>query len=158
MVAALAQLLAGLSCNILESDQYSESDSGTFFQRVAFDYSDLSVGTGNLHVLEQSIAELARKYGMRWDVSYKKDRKKVAVLVSKYEHCLFDLLVRHKAGDLDCDIPVVVSNHPHAEHVARTFEVEFVHLPVHGKDKRAQEAEIEELLEMKKIDLIVLAR
>lgn len=158
VVAAVAQLLAGLNCNILSSDQYSERDSNTFFQRVNLDYSDLTVGTGNVVVLENSVSELARKYEMDWQICYENERKQVAVLVSKYDHCLFDLLVRHKAGDLSCDIPVVISNHPDMEPVASSFGLDFVHIPMDDKGKRAQEEKIEEKLEELGIDLIVLAR
>lgn len=158
VVAALAQLLAGLNCNILSSDQYTERESNTFFQRVNLDYSDLTVGTGNVLVLENSVSELANKYGMEWQISYAKQRKQVAVLVSKYDHCLFDLLMRHKAGDLNCDIPVVISNHPNMASVASTFGLEFAHIPIDDSGKRSQEEKVQEKIDELGIDLIVLAR
>ena len=130
-------------------------------QRLEIDYTDLLVGPGNSAVLEAGIAEVARKYGMEWKISYRERQARVALLVSKLDHCLYDLLIRRESGELQCQIPVVISNHPDLESVTRKFDIPFRYLPLDGCDpasKAAQEAAIEAILEEEGIDLIVLAR
>lgn len=136
-------------------------DDGQFYQRIQFDYSDLIVGPGNVAIVERGIEEVARKYNMEWSIAYKTKQKRVALLVSKLDHCLYDLLIRRESGELDCEIPIIISNWPDLEPVARKFDVEFRCLPMKSKDpesKAAQEAEIERVLEELNIDLIILAR
>jgi formyltetrahydrofolate deformylase len=94
----IAQLLYGFNCNILESDQFTDEQSGMYFQRIFFDFCDMSVGPGNTSVLERAVNELAARYDMQWKVSYKAAPKRVAVLVSKMDHCLYDILIRHRSG------------------------------------------------------------
>ncbi|KAI3427068.1 hypothetical protein D9Q98_007008 [Chlorella vulgaris] len=161
VVASVAQLLFGFGCNILSSDQFSDVEADMFYQRVVFDYSDLLVGPGNAAVLERGIAEVARKYSMDWRVSYSAKPKRMALLVSKLDHCLYDLLIRMENGELNCTCPIIISNHPDLEMVANRFGVPFRHLPIAAKDaasKAAQEAQIEAVLQEESIDLIVLAR
>lgn len=159
VVASLAQLLYGLGCNILQSDQFC--DDGMFFQRIEVDYSDLIVGIGNTAILEKGIAEVARRFDMDWKISYN-NVKRTALLVSKLDHCLYDLLIRRESGEIDCfDIPIIVSNHPDLETVAQKFGVPFKHLPITTKDeasKKTQEGHLEAVLADHGIDLIVLAR
>ncbi|MEW5309513.1 MAG: hypothetical protein WDW38_001398 [Sanguina aurantia] len=161
VIAELSTLLYGLGCRILESDQFTDTGSGYFFQRIHFDYSSIITGVTNTPVLEQSIADLASRFELDWNIQYSNRIKRVAVLVSKIDHCLFDLLIRRKSEELKCEIPVVVSNHPDLKHIADMFGVPFVHLPL-DKDlpdgKAQQEAEIERVLQEYKIDVLVLAR
>jgi len=95
---------------------------------------------------------------MHWRIAYEGDVKRVAILVSRYDHCLYDLLLRHRAGELCCDIPLIISNHPALEAAAAQFGVPFQHLPVTAETKQEQEARQLDLLREKKIDLVVLAR
>ncbi|CAL8462196.1 g1727 [Coccomyxa elongata] len=161
VIAALAQLLYGLGCNILASDQFT-AEEGVYFQRIRFDLTDMVVGTANKAVLERAIAEVADRFGMEWRLFYDGAVKRVAILVSRLDHCLYDILIRHRAGELKCEIPIIVSNHPDLEGIASSFGIPFRHLPVakgSGQDgKRAQEAQIEALVEELGIDFIVLAR
>eukprot|EP00887_Chlorella_sp_A99_P003746 scaffold7.g3746.t1 len=123
VVAAVAQLLYGESrleaarvappggpgrfgCNITASDQFSDLEQGMFYQRVQFDYSDMLVGPGNAAVLERGIAEVARRYDMDWQVAYQDQQKRVAILVSKLSHGLYDLLIRREEGELNCQASV----------------------------------------------------
>jgi formyltetrahydrofolate deformylase len=155
IVAALAQLLYGYGANILDSDQHSDPESGTFFQRVRFDLSQLHTDRA---VLERAIAEVAERFGMNWRLSYASAIKRVAVFVSKYDHCLYDLLLRSKAGELHCDFALIVSNHRDLQPIAEQFGVRFEHVGVNAGNKdEAEKAQIA-LLEREKIDLVVLAR
>ena len=100
LMAALTQLMFGCGCNILSSAQYV-SDDGMFFQRLSIDFSGLFSGADNRAALESSIENLARQFEMdSWDISYVADPHRVGILVSKIDHCLWDLLVRHANGEL----------------------------------------------------------
>jgi formyltetrahydrofolate deformylase len=155
LVAALAQLLYGHGCNILDADQHTDSQVGMFFQRIRFDLAELHT---DKHALEHGIKDVAERFQMQWRLSYESKRKQVALFVSKYEHCLYDLLLRHRAGELACDFALVVSNHPDLEFVATQFGVRFALFPVSKENKAEQEQKQWELCEQHGIDLIVLAR
>jgi formyltetrahydrofolate deformylase len=148
IVSALANVLAEHGATVVDSNHHAEA--GRFFQRVRFDASMLS---GRL---EHGLAALAERSGMSWRVAYNERPKRVAILASKQEHCLYDLLLRHRAGELACTIAMVLSNHAEAAPIARHFDVPFHHLPVTADTKARQEAAAITLLEG--IDLIVLAR
>src|SRR5262249_45451884 len=141
--------------NILDSDQHSDPIAGQFFQRIRFDISDLTTDRGSL---ERAIAEVAGRFGMTYALRYASAIKRVAILVSRHDHCLYDLLLRHRSGEPACVIPIIASNHPDLGNVAAQFAVPFHALPVTDETRPAQEARILELLEAERIDLVVLAR
>jgi formyltetrahydrofolate deformylase len=155
LVAALAQLLYGHGANILDADQHTDTLAGMFFQRIRFDMSEMHT---DRVTLERAIAEVAERFRMSWSLRYAADRKRMAIFVSRYDHCLYDLLLRHKAGELICEIPLIVSNHPDLEEVAKQFDIAFHFVPITGKNKREQEEREIGLLRDQNIDLIVLAR
>jgi formyltetrahydrofolate deformylase len=155
IVAALAQVLYGHGANILDSDQHTDPVLQKFFQRIRFDLSELQT---DRHTLERAIAEVAQRFGMNYRLLYVERLKKVALFVSKHEHCLYDLLLRHRAGELACEIPVIVGNHPDMEHAAREFGIEFCVIPKASANKAAAEAAEQKLLRERDIDLVVLAR
>ncbi len=155
IVASLAQVLYGHGANILDADQHTDPIAGMFFQRIRFDLASL---TTDRVALELGITECAARFEMAFSLSYASHVRRVAVFVSKQEHCLYDLLVRHKAGELACEVAVIVSNHEAAAPIATYFGIPFHHLPVTPETKVAQEAKIVELLERERVDLIVLAR
>jgi len=126
-----------------------------FFQRIRFDLSEMHTDRVGL---EKAIDEVAGRFAMSWSLRYAADRKRMAIFVSKYDHCLYDLLLRHRAGELACEIALIVSNHPDLEPIARTFEVPYHAYPITKETKRAQEQKQEALLREQRIDLIVLAR
>lgn len=162
VVAAVSQLLYGYGINILQSDQFTDSDTGRYFQRLRLDYAGIHVGPANMEpVMQKAISELAQAHNMDWTISYDTKRKRVALMVSKDSHCLYDLLIRHRGNELDCDVVMVISNHETLKPVAEMFQIPFVHLPIPPKTeggKRMQEEQVEELIEKENIDLIVLAR
>jgi formyltetrahydrofolate deformylase len=155
LVAALAQLLYGHGCNILDADQHSDAAAGMFFQRIRFDLAELYTDRVGL---ERGIAEVAQRFEMTWQLSYEAKRKRVAIFVSKVEHCLYDLLLRHRASELSCDISMVVSNHPDLGFVAKQFEVPFHCFPIDATNKFEQERKQWALLDEDGVDLVVLAR
>jgi formyltetrahydrofolate deformylase len=153
--ATLAQLLHDHGVHIVHSAQHLDPQGGLFFERIRFDLSEL---TTDRATLEATIRETCSHFGM--DYRLHGDRKKrIAIMVSKQEHCLYDLLVRHRAGDLPpCEIAVIISNHPNAADCASHFNVPFVHLPVTPETKQQQEAQVVGVLRQHNIELVVLAR
>ena len=155
IVAALAQVLHGHGANILDSDQHSDLHAKKFFQRIRFDASELL--TDRL-TLERALAEVAERFGMSWQIAWEGERKRLVLFVSKYDHCLWDLLLRHRAGELVCDIPLIVSNHEDLRPIAAQFGIRFEVFPIAQETKRAQEQRELALLRELRADLVVLAR
>jgi formyltetrahydrofolate deformylase len=155
IVAALAQLLYGHGCNILDSDQHTDAQAGQFFQRIRFDLSELLTDRGTL---ERALDEVAERFSMKLDLSYSSHKKRVVIFVSRYDHCLYDLLLRHQSGELSCQIPLIVSNHPDLGRVAEQFSIPFHVFAKTAETRSEQEAREVELLQAERIDLVVLAR
>ena len=155
IVAALAQVLNGHGANILDSDQHTDTEAGVFFQRICFDTRDLHSDRTSL---AQAIAEVAARMQMKFQLCDSTKRKRLAIFVSRTDHCLYDLLLRHRAGELHCDIPLIVSNHPDLKPVADQFGIAFEVFPIAAASKAAQEERELELLEAHSIDVIAMAR
>ncbi|MBW1756175.1 MAG: formyltetrahydrofolate deformylase [Deltaproteobacteria bacterium] len=155
LVAALAQLLYGHGANILDADQHTDPVAGQFFQRIKFDLSELHTDRTSL---ETAISEVAARFSMDWRITNGHRRSKTAIFVSKYDHCLYDLLLRQRGRELSTEIPMIISNHPDLEPVAQQFGIPFHHLPITKETKRAQENKALELLREADVDLVVLAR
>ncbi|UTW02084.1 formyltetrahydrofolate deformylase [Amphritea atlantica] len=107
---------------------------------------------------DAEFAPRAAEFGMEWDLTEPEHRPRVAILVSKYDHCLNDLLYRYRTGQLNIEVPVIISNHPDLEHLAEWHGIPYYHLPITPETKPYQEAEIVKLLEQYDIELVVLAR
>ena len=155
IVAALAQVLYGHGANILNSDQHTDPIDRQFFQRIRFDMSELHT---DRVTLETAIGEVGARFGMHWELRYAANRKKMAIFVSRYDHCLYDLVLRHRARELECDIAMVISNHPDLEPIAHNFGIPYHVFPITLENKRRQEESEAALLEQHGVDLIVLAR
>ena len=155
IVATLAQTLYGHGANILNSDQHTDPQAGIFFQRIHFDTSDLRTDRPSL---ENAISEVAERMRMTWRWCEADIPKRVAIFVSRTDHCLFDLLLRHRSGELHCEIPLIVSNHRDLESVADHFGIPFHVYPISAENKVEQERQEISLLEEHDIDLVVLAR
>ena len=155
IVASLAQLLYGHGANILDADQHTDPVAGQFFQRIRFDLSQIHT---DRTALEHGIGEVAARFQMSWRIAHGRAPKRMAIFVSKYDHCLYDLLLRHRAGELACEIPLIVSNHAALAPVAAQFGVDFEVFPITRDNKREQEAREIARIEALDIDLVVLAR
>jgi formyltetrahydrofolate deformylase len=155
LVAALAQLLYGHGANILDADQHTDTAASMFFQRIRFDLRELHT---DRVALERGISDVAERFEMKWRLSYSNAVKRVALFVSKYDHCLYDLLLRHRAGELSCEFPLIVSNHPDLAPVAEQFGVPFQVFAIDKSNKDQQEQAQWALLDAQRIDLVVLAR
>jgi formyltetrahydrofolate deformylase len=155
LVAAIAQFLYTHGGNILHADQHQDNEASKFFTRIewSLDRFDLDEAT-----FRQEFTRLADEFRMVWSLARAGHRLKLALFVSRYQHCLIDLLHQHQIGELAGDIALVVSNHPDAKSLADFYGVPFHHLPVTSADKLEVEARQIDLLENSQVDLVVLAR
>jgi formyltetrahydrofolate deformylase len=151
----LATALSRQGARVLESEACSSSDNSYLFQRI---FADTSKVAGGAVTLERQITQMARADGLRVEVERVERKRRVALFVSKFDHCLYDLLLRHKAGELDCEIPVVISNHPDLAPVARQFDADFALIPKSSQNKLEAEQQEFARLESHGVDLVVLAR
>jgi formyltetrahydrofolate deformylase len=153
IVAAVSRTLAAAGANIIQSDQYStDHEGGQFFMRLEF-----QIGAADLDELERDFAAVSDEFGMESWFSREGQLKRVALMVSRPDHCLLDLLWRWRRGELECDIPLVVSNHEDLRADVAMFGVRYVHIPVTPDAKPAAEARLLEVLGAE-YDVIVLAR
>ncbi|MFN3400449.1 MAG: formyltetrahydrofolate deformylase [Ferrovibrio sp.] len=160
IVAAVSGFLASHRFNIRDSAQFGDSETGLFFMRVSVE--DLEAGAdGSGRPLEQiraAFAPVAAPFDMNWEIHDERDRPRMLILVSKFGHCLNDLLYRYSIGALPVEIPAVVSNHRDWYQRAANHNIPFHHWPVTAESKARQEKMLRDLIEQEKIDLIVLAR
>ena len=157
IIAALSALVARNDGNIVTFDQYSDdAEGGAYFCRVVFHRPDFAAA---LPAIEADLAEtLGGQFDLSWSLTDRSVPKRMAILASKQDHCLLDLLWRHRRGDLPVSIPMVISNHTTSADDVRSFGVPFFHVPsTPGPDKSASEAKLVELL-AGNVDFIVLAR
>lgn len=155
IVYQVSRFIFESGCNIINAQQHAETPDNRFFMRVHFDCSEMR---GTRRELRGGLAELAAGYGMETSLTFSDERKRMAILVSKYDHCLYDLLLRHQYGEINADVALIVSNHPDLEHVADNFRVPFVVVPVPPGEKEAAETKMLELLRAHHVDFVVLAR
>ena len=155
IVAAVSGFVAQHGGNILHADEHGDHDSNTFLMRVEFDPAGLDLPLSDFNLRFGRIAE---QFGMQWRLALSDVRLRMAILVSKYDHCLVDLLYRHKSGELACDIPCIVSNHEDSQAIADFYRIPFYLVPVEKDVKQAAEGQILALLERSAVDFIVLAR
>ncbi|MBO3750973.1 formyltetrahydrofolate deformylase [Streptosporangiaceae bacterium NEAU-GS5] len=149
VVAAVSGLLAARGCNITESQQFGDPASQRFFMRVQF--------AGD-QALDSEFAALASEFGMEFQLFDRAVKPRVLVLVSKFDHCLNDLLYRTRAGLLDIELVAVASNHPDLRPLTQSYGIDYHHLPVTAETRERQEAEVLTLVDHYRADLVVLAR
>ncbi|NJM50541.1 MAG: formyltetrahydrofolate deformylase [Sphingomonadales bacterium] len=156
LVAAVTTMLAQLGGNVLESQQYDDLEQKRFFMRIGFDFPDSDM---DLHAVRSAFAPLVKKYAMDWKLCDNNASRKVLILVSKFDHCLVDLLYRMSTGELNMEVVGIISNHPkEAINSALIGDIPFHHLPVTGETKAVQEAGIKAIVEDTGAELVVLAR
>jgi formyltetrahydrofolate deformylase len=154
IVSDVTRCLFDSGANIVEAEQFNDAGNACFFMRVA-----VTADPSRVAGLRSGFSPIAEKFGMRWWLRDRSERKKVLLLVSKSDHCLGDLLYRHRLGELDMDIVGIVSNHPRsALSVSLIGDIPYHHLPVTRETKSAQEAQIKSIVEETHADLVVLAR
>ncbi len=154
IVAAIASLLAEHGCNITDSAQFGDVKSGRFFMRVSFS-APPSLDREGAH---RMLAPVIERFRMTSALHPIAERMRVLLLVSKFGHCLNDLLYRHRVGALQIDIPAIVSNHRDFYQLAASHDIPFHHLTVMPETREKQESRLAELIDEECVDLVVLAR
>lgn len=155
LVATMADWVYRHDGNIVHADQHTDASESVFFQRIEFELEGFDLERAEII---PALSPLLERFAMRCDVRFSDERPKVAVLVSKQAHCMYDLLARWRMGELEAEIPLVISNHPDHADVAAHFDVDFAHLPVTPESRIEQESAMLALLAEHDIDLVVLAR
>lgn len=158
LVARVSGILYQQGANILHADQHIDHQLGLFFMRVEWALNGDGAPAFDLERFQGAFAPLAAGLGMRWSLTSSTRRPRVALLCSRYLHCVADLLYRWRAGELACDIPLILSNHREVEQLAAFYGVHFEHTPVTRETRDQAERRQWELLAAHGIELIVLAR
>ena len=153
LVAGISEFLYGHNANILHADQHQ--DGTLFLMRIEWDMADFSLPLGEFPL---HFGPLASKFGMHWRIADSDSKKRMAIFVSRYDHCLVDLLYRHQSGELDCEIPLIIGNHPDTESIAEFYGIPFHFVPIGPESKLEAESQEIELLRAHRIDFVVLAR
>lgn len=155
IVAAIGEFLYRHNANILHADQHQDAARDLFLMRVEWDLAGFALALGDC---ARQFAPIAERFQMRWRIERSDRPQRVALFVSKYDHCLVDLLYRHQSGELPCEIPLIISNHEDARRWADFYGVPFHVIAIEGGNKAAAEQRQLELLREQRIDLVVLAR
>jgi formyltetrahydrofolate deformylase len=155
LVAAIANFLLTYNANILHADQHQDAEKKLFLMRVEWDLEGFSLPLENFAA---AFAPIAAQYRMDWKLSESGRKPRMAIFVSKFDHCLADLLYRYQSGELHCEIPIILSNHEDTRWLADTYRVPFQYIAVHKDAKEEAEKTQMAILHREQIDFIVLAR
>ncbi len=153
--AALADFIFRANGNILHFEQHQVAEMGLYLARIEWDLNGFQIESADF---ARKFSPIVDRLKMKWQIAYSSDRLRVAIFVSKYDHSLVDLLYRWHTGELACEIPLIVSNHPDAKRHADFYGVPFYMIEITPANKADAELQQRELLEQHRIDLIVLAR
>lgn len=156
IVAEVSGFLYSYQGNILEVDQHVDEEMGMFFMRAAWELDSFSLEKDQ--IADRFQAEVGERFRMEFKLHFNFPKPRMAIFVSKLSHCLFDILGRHHAGQLEVDIPVVVSNHQSLRAIVEAFGIPFHHIPVTPETKDSAEADQLELMKKHQVDFVVLGR
>jgi formyltetrahydrofolate deformylase len=159
-VATIADFVYRHGGNILHADEHADEESGLFLMRVEFDPKDFDIDLADKDLADftRHFSPLAEKFQMKWRLAQSAHRPRMIILVSKYDHCLVDLLYRHHSGELACDIPLIISNHADNQAIADFYRIPYQVIAITKDSKRQAENQIHELIEQHHADFLVLAR
>lgn len=155
LVAAVSDFLYRNNGNIVHADQHSDREEDVFLQRVEWELRDFAVPREGIADAFRPIAE---RFDMRWTLQFSDYVPRIAILVSRLPHCLYDILARWRLGEFQAEIPLVISNHDDARSIVGDFGPAYHHLPVTAATKDAQEAAVLALLKEQNVDVVILAR
>ncbi len=156
IIASVTALLSRLGANILFIDQHVDHESGMFFMRVEWELENFTITNEEFQVIFTH--EVSNTYEMTWEVHLTEKKQRMAIFVSKYAHCFFELLANWRTGALNVDIPVIISNHDDLREDAERFGIEYIHLPVTAANREEMAITQLEILKKYDIDFVVLAR
>lgn len=156
IVAAVSSYLFEQGCNILEAQQFDDTESNTFFARIVFNAVSSAIP---LDTLKAGFIPIAERLSLSWQLRLHSRRQRVMILVSRFDHCLVDLLYRWRTGEIDMDITGIISNYPRDTYEHLDLDgIPFHHLPVTKETKHEQEERVWELIQSTRTELVVLAR
>ena len=155
LVSRISHFVYERGGNILDLDEHVDAEDRLFFIRVAWDMQNFSISPDQIH---EAFLPLAKEFKAHWDIRFDGRKPKIALFVSKYDHCLQEILWRHRIGEFDMDIPLIISNHPDLKELADQYKIPFHVFPMNKENKQAQEELEIKLLQANGIDTIVLAR
>ena len=155
VVASVADFIYRHNGNILHADEHADEGSNLFLMRVEFDPAEFDVAPEDFAT---EFTATAKQFQIRWRLAQSSYRPKMVILVSRYDHCLVDLLYRHRSGELACDIPLIISNHPDNRAIAEFNRIPYVVIAVSKENKAAAEDQIRKLVSECGADFMVLAR
>lgn len=155
IVTEVAYFVSTYNGNIIHAAQHKDTQTNTFFMRIEWDLKEFTIPKNKI---AQSFEPLAIKYNMNWGLNFSHQKLNTAVFVSKFDHCLYEILIRNKSGEFDCNIACIISNHETCKPIAQYFNIPFIHIPVTPETKEVAEIAQQKVLEEYKIDLIILAR
>jgi len=156
IVAKVTEFISENNGNILYLEQHVDHENKEFFMRVEWNLADFSIPSDKISEYFDTL--IGQKYGMTYSVHLSGEKPRMALFVSKMSHCMYDILSRYQAGEWEVDIPLIISNHPEMEPVAKKFGIPFHIFPVNAENKAEQEQKQLELLKQHNINFIVLAR
>ncbi|WP_158843847.1 formyltetrahydrofolate deformylase [Algibacter sp. L1A34] len=156
IIASVTNFITEKQGNVIYLDQHVDREQNIFFMRLESDFQNVNFSTETFKDCFKS--DIAEKFNMKWRIYSSEKKPKMALFVSKYDHCLYDLLGRYNSGELNLEIPFIISNHNDLKPIADSFKIPFYHIPVTKDTKVEAEAKQLELLETHNIDFIVLAR
>lgn len=154
-VATIADFVFRHGGNILHADEHGDEESGLFLMRVEFDPKDFDIP---LNDFGKYFSPVAEAFAMKWRLAQSLQRPRMVIFVSKYDHCLVDLLYRHQSGELNCEIPLIISNHTDNQAIAEFYKIPYEIVSVTKENKVEAEARIQSLIDHHKPDFMVLAR
>jgi formyltetrahydrofolate deformylase len=154
-VATIADFIYRHNGNILHADEHGDEESGLFLMRVEFDPKEFDIP---LDEFGKYFSPVAETFAMQWRLAQSAHRQRMVIFVSKYDHCLVDLLYRHQSGELACDIPLIISNHPDNKPIADFYKIPYAVVSVTKDSKTQAEAQIHALIAEHQPDFMVLAR
>lgn len=156
IVSEVSRFLYSYNGNILEVDQHVDEEMGLFFMRAAWELDSFSLKKDEIATRFET--EIGQKFGMEFKLHFNFPKPRMAIFVSKLSHCLFDILGRHHAAQLEVDIPLVISNHGDLKNIVEAFGIPFIHIPINSSNKETAESEQLQLLKEHRVDFVVLAR
>jgi len=155
LVAKISDWVFSHNGNILHADQHADSSAGLFLMRVEWDLDSFDLARSEI---APNFAQLAIATDAKWSINFSDYVPRIAIFVSKQDHCLYDLILRQRSQELAATIPVVISNHPDLEKVAHNFGINYHHIEINREHKLRQEQQQLALLKQYRIDLVVLAK
>jgi formyltetrahydrofolate deformylase len=156
IVNAVTDFIFNNGGNILQLDQHVDAEPQRFFMRIEWDLKGFKINAEDIG--NKFDTQVSMPFEMQWQLFFSDDVPRMALFVSRLPHCFYDILARYEAGEWQLEIPLIISNHPELEVVAKRFDIDYHYLPVTPEKKKQQEARQLELLAQYKIDFIVLAR